>query len=95
MGPDVWSYRWWESGPNGNIRLPETADGQRCGITSDLQPEFKGRQIDWHIGDDRRSDIRQFTSAPCFHLLSHRLKVSLIRSTPTELWNGCYGMDLT
>ena len=50
LGPDVWSYRWWESGPNANIRLPETADGQRCGITSDLQPEFKGRQIDWHIG---------------------------------------------
>jgi hypothetical protein len=18
LGPDVWSYRWWESGPNGN-----------------------------------------------------------------------------
>ena len=34
-----------------------------------------------------RSDIRQFTSLPWFHLLSHRLKVSLIRSTPT-VWNG-------
>jgi hypothetical protein len=57
----------------------------------DLQPEFKGRQIDWHIGDHLRSDIRQFTSVPCFHLLSHRLKVSLIRSTPTEM----RGMGIT
>ncbi|HWO28974.1 MAG TPA: hypothetical protein VNO32_09260 [Candidatus Acidoferrum sp.] len=47
------------------------------------------------MGDDRRSHIRQFTSVLCFHLLSRRLKVSLIPSTPTEMWNGCYGMDLT
>jgi hypothetical protein len=31
---------------------------------------------------------------PCFHLLSHRLKVSLIRSTPTEMRGiGSYRMD--
>ena len=60
-------------------------------VLADLQAEFEGRQIDWHIGDHLRSDIRQFTSAPCFHLLSHRRKVSLIRSTPT----GMCGMGFT
>ena len=37
------------------------------------------------------TNIRQFTSVPCFHLLSHQRKVSLIRSTPTEM----RGMDFT
>jgi hypothetical protein len=63
-------------------------------VLADLQPDFEGRQIDWHIGDHLRSDIRQFTSVPCFHLLSHRCKVSLIRSTPTEMRGmGFTGMD--
>ena len=36
--------------------------------------------------DDRLgSDVRQFTSLPCLYLLSHRLEVRCIRSTPTEM----------
>jgi hypothetical protein len=57
-------------------------------------PELQGSQIDWHIGDHRRSDIRQFTSVPCFHLLSHRLKVSPHSvNANRDVWNGLYGMD--
>ena len=60
----------------------------------DLQPEFKGRQIDWHIGDHLRSDIRQFTSVPCFHLLSASAQgFSHSVNANRDAWNGYYRMD--
>jgi hypothetical protein len=67
------------------VRVTTNPNSLLKDVLADLQAEFEGRQIDWHIGDHLRSDIRQFTSVPCFHLLSHRRKVSLIRSTPTEM----------
>jgi|HubBroStandDraft_5_1064220.scaffolds.fasta_scaffold02083_5 hypothetical protein len=37
------------------------------------------------VDDHLRCDIREFTFLPRFYLLSHRLKLRCIRSTPTEM----------
>ena len=42
-------------------------------VLSCLQSALDERFVDDHLG----GDIRQFTSLPCLHLLSHELEVSL------------------
>jgi light-regulated signal transduction histidine kinase (bacteriophytochrome) len=67
------------------VRVTTDLNSLLKNVLGDLQPDFEGRQIDWHIGDYLLSDIRQFTSVLCSHLLSHQRKFSLIRSTLTEM----------